>query len=76
MWKRAILVPLMVVALLMFGTVACVEENDGPLEEAGESLDEAVDEVKDAGEDIGDEIEDGGDAVGDAIEDATDGNTQ
>lgn len=38
--------------------VAGCDTNDGPAEEAGESLDNAGDRMKDAADDAGDEIED------------------
>lgn len=41
-----------IIALLFglgaMGTLAACDSNDGPLEEAGEELDEAADDVKDA----------------------------
>lgn len=47
-------------------TTGCVE-NDGPAENVGESIDDAVDEAGDAIEDAADEVED-------AVEDATEKN--
>ena len=50
---------LMTVAVLSLGlaTTGC-EDNDGPMEELGESIDEAVDDAGDAIEDAADEMED------------------
>lgn len=46
--------------MLLFGSLlgipAC-EDNDGPLEEAGEAADDAVDEVKEAGEEVKDAVD-------------------
>ena len=54
---------LMAVGVMSLGLAATgCEDNDGPMEEVGESVDEAID-------DAGDALED----AGDAIEDATDG---
>lgn len=53
--------------VLALPLVGCAEEQ-GPLEEVGEDLDEAVEDATDAVEDIGDEIEDGVDNVEDAAE--------
>lgn len=36
------------------GTLAACDSNDGPMEEAGEQIDNAVDETADAMEDAGD----------------------
>jgi predicted small secreted protein len=43
--------------LLCIFVVAC-ENNDGPAENFGESVDESVDDVRDAAEEAGDNIED------------------
>lgn len=48
---------------LALGSVACVEEK-GPMEKAGEKIDETVDEVGDGLEEAGDEIEDAVDGNG------------
>ncbi len=53
--------------LLLFGSllgVAACDNNDGPLERAGETADEAVDDLKDAG----DEIKDAGEEIKDAVD--------
>jgi hypothetical protein len=42
-------------ALILMG---CPEKKEGPMEEAGEKLDNAADEVEDAVEDAADEVED------------------
>jgi hypothetical protein len=53
-------------AVLSLGLVATgCEDNDGPMEEVGEGIDEAADEAGDAIEDAADEVED-------AVDDATD----
>lgn len=51
------------VMTLAFGTVACVEKK-GPMEKAGEKIDDAVDDIGDNIEDAGDEIEDAVDGGG------------
>ncbi|CAO1667811.1 MULTISPECIES: hypothetical protein [Salinicola] len=51
----------MLLGLMAFGVVAC-DNDEGPAEEAGESVDDAVDNagstMEDAGEDIQDQAED------------------
>lgn len=42
-------------------------ENDGPMENAGEAVDEAADDAADA-------VDDAADNIDDAVDDATDGN--
>jgi hypothetical protein len=56
---------LLSIAVLSFGlvTTGC-EDNRGPAEKMGESIDDAIDEAGDAIEDAADEVED-------AVEDAT-----
>lgn len=44
------------VAALALGLAGC--EKEGPMERAGEKLDDATEKVKDAAEEAGDEIED------------------
>lgn len=44
------------IAALTVGLAGC--EKEGPMERAGEKLDDATEEVKDAAEEAGDEIED------------------
>lgn len=63
---------LLTVALTALPLVGCAEEQ-GPMEEMGEDLDEAVDDVQDAVEDAGDEIQDAADDVGDEIEEGVEG---
>lgn len=53
----------MLIPFAFLGLVAC--EQDGPMEEAGEDLDNAVEETRD-------EVDDAADEVGDTIEDAVD----
>jgi hypothetical protein len=48
----------LLIALLALMLMGCPEKKEGPLEEAGEKLDNATDEVKDAVEDAADEVED------------------
>lgn len=48
-------------------TVTACDRQEGPMEEAGESIDQAVEEA-------GDKTEDALERAGDAVEDATDGN--
>ncbi|RBP52779.1 hypothetical protein [Arenicella xantha] len=45
-------------------------EEKGPMEKAGESIDNAVDDAGDAINDAGDEVEDAADDAADEIEDA------
>ena len=61
--RRKILL-LLSVAVLTCGLVATgCEDNDGPVENMGESIDDAADEAGDAMEDAADDVED---AVDDA----------
>jgi hypothetical protein len=50
--------------------VAC--EKQGPLERAGEEVDEAIENVKNGGETLGNKIDDAIDDVRDGVEDAAD----
>ncbi len=59
---------LLLAALFGLGTIAGVsgcDTNEGPFEEAGEQVDDAVDETQDAADDAGDEIEDAADDIDD-----------
>lgn len=49
-------VPYLLIALSSFALAGCPDE--GPAEEFGEEMDQAVDEVQDSVEEAGDEIED------------------
>lgn len=62
---------LLAVAVLVLPMAAC-EREEGPMEEMGETLDDAVDDAQDKVEDMGDELEDAGDEAEDALEDAGD----
>ncbi len=66
--NRALLV-LLAAGVLLLPLAAC-EREEGPMEEMGESLDDAVDELKGDTEDLGEHLEDAADDLGDAIEDA------
>lgn len=61
MFNRKIFNILLVLCMTMFGAVACEE---GPAENAGEEIDNAIENVKDGAEDAGDKVEE-------ACEDAT-----
>ena len=50
--------------------VAC--EKEGPLERAGEEIDEAFEDVRNGGETLGNQIDDAIDDVSDTLEDAVD----
>jgi hypothetical protein len=50
--------------------VAC--ERQGPLEKAGEKLDNAVQDLKQSGETVGDKIDDAAKDVRDGVKDAAD----
>lgn len=50
---------LLAVAVMSVGLVATgCEDNDGPMEDIGEGIDDAADDVGDAVEDAADEVED------------------
>lgn len=65
-------VTLLLIALLSLPLVGCAEEK-GPMEKAGEKIDDAVEEAKDGVEDVGEEIGDAVEDIGEEVEDATDG---
>jgi hypothetical protein len=50
--------------------VAC--EREGPLERAGEEIDEAIDDARNGGETVGNQIDDAIDDVREGINDAAD----
>ena len=54
-------------AVTLMPLAAC--EKKGPMEELGETIDDAVDDAKDAVEEIGDEVEDTADEIQDEVED-------
>ena len=64
--------------LAFIGTAALFAgcEDQGPLERAGEEIDEAVEDVRAGGETTGNQIDDAIDDVRDAAEDARDELTQ
>lgn len=66
--NRTLLI-LLAAGVLLFPLAAC-EREEGPMEEMGESLDNAVDDLKDNTDDLGDNLEDAADDLGDAVEDA------
>ena len=74
MQKLAITITL----LLALGHVACGSdqsapaEPDGPMESAGEEVDEAAEDTSDAAEEAGDEMEESMDDAADETEDALD----
>lgn len=54
---------LVLVAVLATGVMAC--EKKGPVEQAGEEIDEAVQTVKDGGESVGTKVDDAVDELRD-----------
>ena len=58
---------LAVVFFLMTGLLGC--QNDGPAEQAGEKVDQAVESTEEAVEEAGDEVEDTMEEAGEEIED-------
>jgi hypothetical protein len=62
------------VAALSLGFAAC--EKKGPVEQAGEEVDEAVNSVRNGGETAGDKLDDAGDKVRDAAGEAKDAVTK
>jgi hypothetical protein len=67
---KSIWVATMLVAVLSFA-MGC--DDSGPMENAGEAIDESMDDVGDAMDDAGDEMEDTMDEAKDEMEDATKG---
>lgn len=64
--KRVTLLLAALLGLATVGLAAC-DSSDGPMEQAGEQVDDAVEEAGDAAEDARDEVED-------AVNEAQDGN--
>ncbi len=62
---------LLILGLTLSLSVACHDE-EGPAEELGESLDEAIEDLKDTGDDLGDRLEDARDTLKEGVEDAKD----
>ena len=58
-------------ALVATGVLAACDANQGPMEEAGESIDEAVDNM-DQPDTVGESIDNAADETADAVEDAAD----
>lgn len=62
-------VKIIAASLIAAGVLTACDNNDGPMEEAGESIDQAVDEV-DGPDTLGESIEEAADDTADAFEDA------
>ena len=58
--------------LLMTLPLYAACERPGPLERAGEGIDEAVEDVKNGGETLGNKVDDAIDDVNDSVRDAAD----
>lgn len=70
-WIAIPMIAIVAMGLLMGGC-----EKKGPMEKAGEKIDETIDDAKDSidgDESLGEKIEEGVEELGDKIEDATDG---
>jgi predicted small lipoprotein YifL len=67
MFKSTTLIAL---ATLMFLLTAC--EKEGPAEQAGKNIDQAVEQIQEKADDAGDKAADTLEQAGDKIEDATD----
>jgi hypothetical protein len=65
------IISIFLVSFLAFFATAC-DSNDGPMEKAGERVDEAVDESKDTLEKVGENGKSVIEDMGDKVEDATD----
>ena len=65
---------LLATAILVFTLAGC--EKEGPAEQAGEQIDEAVETMQDKADDAGDKAMDKLEEAGDEIEEATDSATQ
>lgn len=61
------LLPLLALPLFLIGT-AC-SDNDGPAENFGERVDDAVSDARDRLDEAADEVEEAADEVGDALRD-------
>lgn len=78
MRKRTIWIAISMIAILATGLLAGCEKK-GPMEKAGENIDEAIDDTKDGLKDLGDgtdsvgeKIEEGLEDLGDKAEDVVD----
>ena len=61
-----------IISIIGFGTLtACIDEQ-GPFEQAGEEIDEAVEDVRNGGETPANQIDDAIDEARDTAEDAVD----
>jgi len=65
---------LLAVGILLFTMAGC--EKEGPAEQAGEQIDDAVDTMQDKADDAGDMAMDKMEQAGDSIEEATDSAAQ
>ena len=65
---------LLATGILLFTLAGC--EKEGPAEQAGEQIDEAVDTMQDKADDAGDMAMDKMEKAGDKIEEATDSAAQ
>ncbi len=69
--NRSSITLLLIAALALPVGVSC-EREEGPLEEAGESLDVMVEDLQDEGKDLGDKLEEAGESLGDKLDEARD----
>ena len=67
-------IALLATGILVFTLAGC--EKEGPAEQAGEQIDEAVETMQDKADDAGDKAMDELEEAGDKIEEATDSATQ
>lgn len=58
-----------ILALLVAGLLSGCEK-EGPMEKAGEKIDNVVEQMQDNGESLSDKIQDSGESLGDALDEA------
>ncbi|WP_017940500.1 MULTISPECIES: hypothetical protein [unclassified Thioalkalivibrio] len=58
MWKSRLTILVLALMMALGSATLAGCDNQGPAEEAGENIDDAMDEAGDAMEDAGDEVED------------------
>ncbi len=58
MWKSRLTILMLALMMVLGSATLAGCDNQGPAEEAGENIDDAMDEAGDAMEDAGDEMED------------------
>ncbi len=67
--NRSTLALLLITIFVLPLAVACEQAEQGPAEELGESIDDAIDEIEAEGKDLGDQLEEAGEEMKEGVED-------